>query len=228
MPDPPTRVLIADDHALMRDGLRTILERTTHFQVAAQAANAQDAMRQIQAHPPDIALVDISLPGKSGIELTRWIRKNHPQVKVLIVTMNSRVEYLAEAFRAGAQGYIVKESASDQLIKGMQAVLQNRIFVDSAASPEIVRTLAADSTAPRPADASPAYATLTPREQEILRLLAQGLSAKEAAAQLYISPKTVENHRTNIMRKLDIHTTMELIRYAARIGLIDLTEWTNP
>ena len=221
-----TRVLIVDDHALMREGLRSILERDHRFEVAGEAATADEALRIARTSNAGAALVDISLPGQTGIDLTRRLCVEFPEMRILVVTMHSHVDYITEAFQAGAHGFIVKDSASDQLLHGLEVVLAGKTFIDSALSPELVRSLTDESYRKSPIQ-DDSYASLTPREQEILRLVAEGLSAKEVAAKLFISPKTVDNHRSNIMRKLDLHTAVELMRYAARIGLIDISDWTR-
>ena len=171
-------------------------------------------------------MVDLSLPDMSGIELTRKILARLPHMKIVIVTMHAKVDYIAEAFQAGAKGFVVKESAAEGLLKGIETVLKGNHFLDSAVSTQVVETLKKlPGKETKINDAH--YGTLTAREQEILRLLAEGLSSKEIAQKLFISPKTVENHRANIMNKLDLHSTLELVRYAAKLGLIDVELWTN-
>jgi DNA-binding NarL/FixJ family response regulator len=175
---------------------------------------------------PDLMMVDLSLPDMSGIQLTRKILAELPQIKIIIVTMHSKVDYMAEAFQAGATGFVVKESAAEGLLKGIETVLKGDYFLDSAVSTQVVETLKKlPGKETKINDA--VYGTLTAREQEILRLLAEGLTAKEIAQKLFISPKTVENHRANLMNKLDLHSTIELVRYAAKLGLIDVDLWTN-
>jgi DNA-binding NarL/FixJ family response regulator len=171
-------------------------------------------------------MVDLSLPDMSGIQLTRNLLAKWPQIKVIIVTMHSKVDYIAEAFQAGATGFVVKESAAEGLLKGIETVLKGNHFLDSAVSSQVVETLKKLPGKETKINDT-LYATLTAREQEILRLLAEGLSPKEIGQKLFISPKTVENHRANIMNKLDLHSTLELVRYAAKLGLIDVELWTN-
>ena len=173
---------------------------------------------------PDLALVDISLPDQNGIQLTRDIRRLFPEIGILIVSMHYKIDYIAEAFQAGANGYVVKESAAKRLLQGLESVANGDYFLDSSVSHAVVENLMKFSLKEAKIT-DPDYATLTPREQEVMRLLAEGLSSKEVAEKLFISPKTVENHRANIMNKLDLHSTIELIRYAAKLGLIDVDLW---
>lgn len=219
-------ILIVDDHPLFREGLKTIIERSNRFEVVGEAGNGKEGLKKTRKFKPDLVMVDLSLPDTSGIQLTRDIRNTFSHIKVIIVTMHSKVDYIAEAFQAGANGYVVKESAAEGLMKGLETVLKGEYFLDSAVSSQVVETLMKlPGKETKITDAQ--YGTLTAREQEILRLLAEGLSAKEIGEKLFISPKTVENHRANIMNKLDLHSTIELVRYSAKLGLIDMDLWTN-
>ena len=216
--------LIVDDHPLFREGVKTLIERTPHFTVVGEAGNGKEALAMVKALKPDVVLVDLSLPDQSGIEVTRQIRTFLPDTRIIIVSMHSKVEFITKAFQAGATGYVVKESATEKLAEGLEAVSKGEYFLDTSLSQKVVSKLVNSSArASKSVDAR--YESLTPREQEVLRLLVEGLSAKEMADKLFISPKTVENHRTNIMNKLDIHSTMALVRYAAKLGLIDVDQW---
>lgn len=219
-------ILIVDDHPLFREGLKAIIERDLRFVVVGEAGDVREGLRMASELKPDMIVVDISLPDKSGIELTREIQTLLPETRIMIISMHSKIDYIAEAFQAGATGYVVKESASERLIKGLESVSNGDYFLDSSISHEVVEKLMKFPTR-RMGITDAGYGSLTSREQEVMRLLAEGLSTKGVAEKLFISPKTVENHRSNIMKKLDLHGTVELVRYAAKLGLIDLDLWKD-
>ncbi len=217
-------ILIIDDHPLFREGLKSIIASNSNFEVVGEAGNSRKGLEMAKALKPDVVLVDISLPDESGMQLTRRIRDALSETKIMIVSMHSKIDYIVEAFQAGATGYVVKESAAERLSQGLEAVTAGEYFLDSSISHEVVERLMKSPV--REAKVSNTeYGSLTPREQEIMRLLAEGISKKEIAQRLFISIKTVENHRANIMRKLDIHNAMELVRYSAKLGLIDIDLW---
>ncbi len=219
-------ILIVDDHPLFREGLKYIIGRNERFKVVGEAENAAGALHEAKKLNPDIILVDISLPDKSGIQLTYELKKQQPQVMIMIVSMHSKIDYIAEAFQAGAKGYVAKESAAERLVQGLEAIVKGEYFLDSSVSLQVVENLMKFPVKEaRITDAE--YGALTPREQEIMRMLAEGVGPREIADKLFISPKTVENHRANIMKKLDLHSTMELVRYAAKLGLIDVDLWKD-
>jgi len=218
------RILIIDDHPLFREGLKRIIENTPKYEVVGEEGTGRQGLEMAKKLKPDIALVDVSLPDQSGIELIRNILKFSSETRILIVSMHSKVDYIVRAFQNGASGYLVKESAADMLLQGMDHVLKGDYFMDTKVSQKVVRKLVGIPKQNKIVGAD-SYDTLTPREQEIMVLLADGMSTNQIADKLFISPKTAENHRSSIMRKLDIHSTIELVRYAAKIGLIDMELW---
>ncbi len=219
-------IIIIDDHPLFREGLKTIISRDDRFKVIGEAGSGHEGLEITKRLKPDLVIVDISLPDQSGIQLTRDLRRLFSETKILIVSMHSKIDYIAEAFQAGATGYVVKESASERLLQGLKSVVKGDYYLDSSVSHAVVENLMKSPLkAAKITDAD--YASLTPREQEVMRFLAEGLSSKAVAEKLFISPKTVENHRANIMNKLGLHSTIELVRYAAKLGLIDVDLWKD-
>ncbi len=217
-------ILIVDDHALFREGLRAIIERNPRYEVVGEAGNGREAIRMAGKLKPDLALMDISLPDRSGLELIREIQKISSKTRVMVVSMHSKIDYIVKAFQAGAAGYLVKESASDKLQQGIGSVLKGDYFMDTSVSHKVVKKLMGlQEKEMKITDA--AYDTLTPREQEVMAMVAEGFSTNEISKKLFISSKTVENHRSSIMRKLDLHSIIEIVRYAAKIGLIDIDLW---
>jgi DNA-binding NarL/FixJ family response regulator len=217
-------LLIVDDHTLFREGLKTIISRNPAYEIVGETGRGETAIQMAKSLRPDLILVDISLPDQSGIELTLQLRKSLPKTFIMMVTMHSKVDYIVKAFQAGATGFVTKDSAPERLLQAIDVVLKGEYFMDSAVSQKVVQRLAGVKADHRSlTDAG--YETLTPREQEILALLAEGQALKSISERLFISPKTVENHRTSIMRKLGVHSTFELIRYAAKVGIIDIDLW---
>jgi len=217
-------ILIVDDHGLFREGLKAIIERNATFEVVGEAGNGREALKMVQRFKPDVALIDMSLPDQSGIELTRDVLKFSPKTRIMIVSMHSKIDYIVGAFRAGATGYVIKESASDKLLQGIKTVIKGDFFMDTSVSQKVVKKLVGlqEKEIKIPDDA---YDTLTPREQEVMALVAEGHSTNKIGEMLFISSKTVENHRSSIMRKLDLHSTIDIARYAAKLGLINVDLW---
>ena len=221
-----TTILIVDDHTLFREGLKAILAQETQYEVIGETGNGHEALKLARDLKPDLILLDMALPDRNGIELTREIRDRLPEVRVIIVSMHSKVDYIVQAFEAGATGYVVKESAFERLLQGIECVLNGECFMDSSVSHKVVEKLMRlPDKETKIRDAK--YDSLTLREQEVMVLLAEGFSVKQIAEKLFISPKTADNHRHSIMRKLDIHSPFELVRCAVKLGLIDLELWKD-
>lgn len=217
---PSKRLLIVDDHPLFREGLKAILRRDPSFAVVGEAGGYAEALRAAKACRPDLAVLDISLPDRSGIQLARELRQMLPELGVLMVSMHAKADYVAEALKVGALGYLTKDAATDNLLSGLRAVAAGQPWLDPTLSVEISRSLLARTPWAEESSHS-AYDSLTPREREVMRLVVEGLSNKEVAGALDISVKTAEHHRGSLMRKLGLQNSVELVRYATKLGLID-------
>ncbi len=213
------KILIVDDHDTFRASLKQIIGKYAGFEVAGEASDARQGEAVAQKIKPDISVVDLSLPDKSGIQLTRTLNTIMPDNRIVIVSMHSKIDYILGALRAGALGYLVKESVSRCLLNALDAALRNEFYLDPALSQEVAARLLETAEVMDVSDST--YGNLTSREQEILRLLAQGVSTKDIADKLCISSKTVANHRANILSKLELHSTADLVRYAAKLGLLE-------
>lgn len=215
------RLLVIDDHPMFREGLKAIVRASPAYEVAAEAGSCAEALALAKSLEPDIVVVDISLPDGNGIDLARDLLALLPRARVLMLSMHSKVEFVVTAFQAGVSAYLAKDSSRDQLLHALDAVVAGRQYLDGSLSPKVVsELLLRPGSEARMADAS--YSKLSRREQQVLRLLAEGHAPAAIAERLFISRKTVENHRTNILSKLDIKSPVALVRYAARMGLIDL------
>lgn len=213
------RVLLAEDHTIVRKGLRALLEGVASIEVVGEAADGREALAQVEQSPADVVLMDLTMPGLSGLEATRQIKERFPQVRVLVLTMHADEEYIFQVLRAGASGYLVKQAAPEELVAAIHAVYQGASFLSPTISKRVI-----DEYVRRAEEGvvTDPYDKLTPREREVLQLIAEGHSNREIAEQLTISIKTVESHRAHLMEKLDLHNTAELTRYAIRKGLIGL------
>ncbi len=214
----PIRMLLADDHKLFRDGLRTLFGNLKDVVIAGEASSGSEALRLARELAPDIILMDISMPDLNGIEVTRQVLAERPSIKIIILSMHSDRRYVAEALRAGAAGYLLKDSAFEELVDAIRDVLQGRIRLSDRITNIVVNDYVKLSTGEQPT----AFTLLSAREREVLQLLAEGKSTKEMATRLNISVKTVETHRKQIMDKLDIRSVAELTKYAVREGLTPL------
>ena len=213
-------ILLVDDHPSVREGYKTIISKNSLAQNIHETGTFNDGYQKALSVKPELILMDISLHGKSGIELLKKILKIQPEIKIIMVSMYSKTHYIVSSLEAGAKGYVLKESRPEKIVKCIKSVLKNEIYVDSHISGKVISRLLAGNDDDIVMGES--YESLTFREQEILRLLAEGLSCKEIADQLCISEKTAINHRTNIMTKLSCNNMVELIKYAIHIGLIEI------
>ena len=211
------RLLLGDDHTLMRQGLKKILEERPEWEVVAEVGDGREAIKKAIALKPDVAIIDIGMPLLNGIDATQQIVRKVPETRVLMLSMHSDEGYVTRALQAGATGYMLKDSAGKDLLKGVESVANGQAFFSPAIArlmlDDYVRRVAGSGVADR-------YETLSEREREIFQLIAEARTNKEVAELLEISPATVETHRARILQKLDIHNTAELVLYAVRRGVI--------
>jgi len=209
------RIVLADDHHLVRKGIRALLEALPGVEVVAETGNGREAMELIESKRPDVAVLDITMPGLNGLEVAARTAKEVPHTKVLLLSMHAGEAYVAQALRAGVAGYLLKDAADDELAIALKAVARGDVYLSPQISRQLVERLA------RAAEAEPdPLAGLTSRQREILQLVAEGHSSKQVAAKLGISVKTVEAHRGQIMERLGVHDVTGLVRFAIRVGLI--------
>jgi DNA-binding NarL/FixJ family response regulator len=211
------RILLADDHTVVRQGLRKILEARPQWEVVAEAADGREAVKQAEEVKPDVAIMDVAMPLLNGIEAVRQIARKVPSTRVLVLSMHNDEAYVTQMLRAGAAGYLLKDSADVDLLQAVDAVAAGKSFF----SPAIARVIA-DDYVRQLADrgVSDRYELLSEREREIFQLIAEGKTNKEIAALLFLSPSTVDTHRSRIMEKLDVHSAAEIVLYAVRKGVI--------
>ncbi len=213
MPDPVTKILLADDHTIVRQGLKLIISSHADLQVIGEAANGREVLELAEKLKPDVILMDVAMPELNGIEATRRLREVSPRTKVLVLSMHKEAVYVREILKAGARGYILKDAIDTELISAIQSVARG----DGYISPAISGTLLSDyrQNITNPLD------LLSSREREVLQLIAEGKTNKEVATRLNLSVYTVDSHRGKIMEKLNLHSTGELVRFAMKQGLVD-------
>jgi len=212
------RVLLADDHTILRAGLRMMLDAQPDIEVVGEASDGKQALAEAQRLQPDLVLMDITMPEMNGIEATRQIKRALDSTRVLILTMHENEEYLFQVLRAGASGYILKEAAGTELISAIRIVTSGRFYMSPSAQSMMVGDYLQRV---RSGEERDSYSALTEREREILKLVAEGHTNNQIAERLFISPKTVDTHRTHIMDKLNLHSRAELVKYAMRRGLLE-------
>ena len=212
-----TRVVLADDHSVVRQGLRAWLERSGHVQVVGEAADGREAVALVEQLQPDVVIMDIAMPMLNGIDATAQITRRNPDTKVIILSMHADESYILRALGAGAKGYLLKESTETDVLPAVQSVRDAKPYF----TPSIARLLLEDyMRSLKQNNLQDSYDLLTEREREVLQLLAQGKSNKEVAQVLDLSPHTIDSHRTNMMQKLNLHNTAEIVLYAVRKGII--------
>lgn len=209
------RIVLVDDHSLMRAGVRALLDDLPSVAVVGECGNGLEALQLVRRQEPDALLLDISLPGLNGLEVVRQLSQSHPDVRVLMLSMHSGPEYVARALGAGASGYLLKDSAFDELAAALASVFAGRDYLSSAIDSEIVERFVQGAQQGRSA-----LEILTPRQRQILQQIAEGYGPREVAANLNVSVKTVEAHRAQLMERLGIHHVPGLVRFAIRVGLI--------
>jgi DNA-binding NarL/FixJ family response regulator len=205
------RIVIADDHVIFRQGLLNLLRTADNIIVAGSAGTGSEAVALIEKERPDVAVLDISMPGLDGFSILEEAKKMSCPARIIFLTMHNDIPIVKRAIRRGAAGFVLKDNAFEDLIYAITAVYSGGVFISPSVSGRVVGNVEDDQKAP----------VLTVREREVLKLIASGLTNKQTASRLFISIKTVETHRTNLMQKLDIHTTADLVRYAMRTGILD-------
>jgi two-component system, NarL family, response regulator NreC len=213
------RILLADDHTLFRQGVKTLLSAESDMEIVGEACDGIGAADKAVELKPDVVLLDIGMPGPGSFETARQIKRARPETRVLFLTMYDDEDYLVESMEVGASGYVLKDSPSTQLVSAVRDVCRGGSYL----SPRMLAQLVDDfRTRVKTSDRIPRFATLTPREKEVLKMLAEGNSVKEVAVQLNLSVKTIEAHKFNLMRKLDIHNKAQLVQYAIQKKVIKL------
>jgi DNA-binding NarL/FixJ family response regulator len=212
------QILLADDHEIMRSGLRTLIQNQTDMQVVAEASNGRTTVLLAEEKQPDVIVMDISMPDLNGIDAARQIHQNHPDIKIIALSMHSDRQFISAMLKAGASGYLLKDSAFEELERAIHAVTKDQVYLSS----KITSVVVEDYKDKLSDETSSVFQVLSSREREVLQLLAEGQSVKQIAAQLFLSVKTIETHRQHIMEKLGIKNIPDLVKYAIREGLTDL------
>lgn len=216
----PIRLLLVDDHSILRAGLRMLFAAEEDMQIVGEAGSGQEALRLVRELQPDVVIMDVAMPGMTGIEATRRIKEAYPGVAVLALTMHEDEQYFFEMLNAGASGYIPKRAAPDDLIAAVRVVFQGNVFLHATLARFLMHDVLHDALEGRNVPDT-LKEPLTEREREVLTLIAEGLTSREIGERLVVSPKTVDRHRENIMAKLNLHSRVELVKYAISRGLLD-------
>lgn len=216
----PIRVLVADDHTMVREGLRALLDADRDIEVACEASNGVEALDMAKKHKPDIAIVDIAMPKLNGLLVSQRIRSEVPETKVLVLSMYSEEEYITQALKSGASGFILKDAAASELISALKAISRGERYLSPTVSWKLVKKYVVNGKTVEVREKQ----KLSNREKEVLQLIAEGYTNSEIARILKLSVKTVQTHRSRIMEKLDIHSIAGLTRHAIKIGLVDTSD----
>ena len=213
----PYHILIAEDHTILREGLRALLSSHADFRIGGEAQDGREALQLVEKQRPDLVLMDLSMPRANGLEAIKDIKKGYPEVKVIALTVHKTEEYIVATLEAGADGYVLKDASHSELVMAMKTVLKGKRYLSPGISEKVIQGYLDGRKGYK---ATTAWDTLTQREREILKLIAEGYKNKEVADYLYISLKTVEKHRANLMRKLDLHNAAALTAFAIEKGLV--------
>ncbi len=211
-----TKIVLADDHSLVRQGLKSLLESETDFKVVGEASDGLEAIRLCETMQPDVLVVDMVMKEMNGIEVTRQVSKSYPNITIVVLSMYDNENYVVEALQAGAKAYVVKESTATELVRAIREGKVGHRYLSPPLSERAINAYLQKSKA----TAFDPYETLTTREREVLHMAAMGASSSEIASRLYVSRRTIENHRASMMHKLDLHTQTQLIRFAIQRGII--------
>lgn len=214
------KVYLADDHTILRQGLKLILAESDDMEIIGESGDGREALEEIERLHPDLAILDISLPSTTGIEIARQIHKYHPEIKVIILSRHDNPEYVQELLRFGISGYVLKDEAGDDLLRAIEAAKSGETYLSPRITKDLLSEMQGSPKRDKEAE-SFSYPQLSHREKEISKLLAEGHSNEEVAKALWISPSTVKVHRQNIMKKLNIHKMADLVKYAIKTGLIE-------
>jgi len=216
----PTTILIADDHDIIREGIKNVLSKSPLYKVVGEAVDGEDALEKVEKLKPDVLLLDISMPKISGLEIISQVHRRSPETKILIVTLHKANAYIMKALKAGVRGYLSKENTAEDLLPALRKIVDGKVYLSSAVSQFLV-----DKVAEKSPQEALKKDLITPREEEILRLVVEGKTAKEIGKLLYISPRTVENYKNTLLKKLGLHKISDLIKYAVKHKIVDIEEY---
>ena len=219
------RIVLAEDHTILREGLRALLTADPNFEIIGEAADGRAAVRFVEKQIPDLILMDLSMPRMTGMDAIREIKKRYPQTKIIALTVHKTEEYLRTTLQAGADGYVLKDATHDELMMAIQSVLKGKTYLSPGVSGKVIEGYLEGKESQMPTST---LELLSQREREVLKLIAEGYKNKEIATDLCISLKTVEKHRANLMKKLDLHNAATLTAYAIEQGLVEKSNWPRP